>query len=77
MNPADDQDRRLPRTAGGQAYPGTPRWVKVSGILTVVVIVVVVLVMLLLGGDHGPLRHVPAGSGPSNYPLSADSTQDR
>ena len=38
--------------------PGTPRWVKVFGI--VVVLVVLLVVVLLLtggGGGHGPGRH--------------------
>jgi hypothetical protein len=35
---------------------GTPRWVKVFGIVALVVILLVVI-MLLTGGNHGPGRH--------------------
>jgi hypothetical protein len=41
---------------------GTPRWVKVSGIIVLVVLVVfVVLVLTGRGGEHGPGLHTPAG----------------
>jgi hypothetical protein len=39
-------------------YPGTPRWVKVFGIIVIVVVLLVVF-MLLTG--HGPGRHTPSG----------------
>ncbi len=39
-------------------YPGTPRWVKVFGIIAIVVALLVVI-MLLTG--HGPGRHTPSG----------------
>jgi hypothetical protein len=39
--------------------PGTPRWVKVFGVIAAV-LVVVFIVLLLFGGGHGPGRH---GSG--------------
>jgi hypothetical protein len=35
---------------------GTPRWVKVFGIVALVVILLIVI-MLLTGGNHGPGRH--------------------
>jgi hypothetical protein len=47
-------------------YPGTPRWVKVSRIVAFVFILLVILVMVLGGGEHGPMRHVPSGSGGSS-----------
>jgi hypothetical protein len=41
-------------------YPGTPRWVKVSGIIAVVVIVLLLIVVLTgIGGPHGPSRQLP------------------
>jgi hypothetical protein len=46
---------------GADAYPGTPRWVKVSGIVALVVILVLVIVMFATGGQHGPGRHLPSG----------------
>ena len=47
-------------------YPGTPRWVKVFGIIAIVLVLLIVI-MLLSG--HGPGRHTPsghAGSQPSS-----------
>jgi hypothetical protein len=37
---------------------GTPRWVKVFGVILVIVVVLVV-VLLVFGGGHGPSRHAP------------------
>ena len=45
-------------------YPdtGTPRWVKVAGIIAVVVVLVfVILVLTGRGGGHGPGRHTAGG----------------
>lgn len=36
---------------------GTPRWVKVAGVIALVILVML-LVALLPGGKHGPGRHV-------------------
>jgi hypothetical protein len=36
---------------------GTPRWVKVSGIVALVLVLLVLVVMLFVGGNHGPGRH--------------------
>jgi hypothetical protein len=36
---------------------GTPRWVKVSGVVALVLVLLVLVVMLLVGGNHGPGRH--------------------
>ena len=49
-------------------YPGTPRWVKVSGII-VIVLVVLVAIMLLSG--HGPGRHTSSGDAGSQVVLSS------
>jgi hypothetical protein len=35
---------------------GTPRWVKVFGIIAAVVVLLLVI-LLLTGGGHGPSRH--------------------
>jgi hypothetical protein len=41
---------------------GTPRWVKVFGIVALIVVVVfVILVLTGRGGGHGPSRHTPGG----------------
>jgi hypothetical protein len=37
-------------------YPGTPRWVKVFGI-----IVIFVVLMFIGGGEHGRWRHTSSG----------------
>ena len=43
------------------AYPGTPRWVKISAIVALALVLLVVAVMAVAGGEHGPGRHVPGG----------------
>ena len=48
-----DYDRRV--EAGGSPPAGTPRWVKVFGIVALAVVVLVVILMLM--GGHGPGRH--------------------
>jgi hypothetical protein len=49
--------------ADGGSTTGTPRWVKVFGIIALVVFVLFVVVVLVGGGEHGPGRHTPrAGS---------------
>jgi hypothetical protein len=40
---------------------GTPRWVKVFGVIALIVIGLFVIVALV-GGEHGPGRHTPGGS---------------
>ena len=40
-----------------QNYPGTPRWVKVLGMVVAGVAVAAVLLMIFGGGQHGPLPH--------------------
>jgi hypothetical protein len=42
-------------------YPGTPRWVKVFGIIVIVVVLLVVAGMFIGGDEHGPGRHTPSG----------------
>ena len=49
-------------------YPGTPRWVKVSGIVVLVLVLLVVGVMVVGGGQHGPMRHVPSGAPAGHTP---------
>ncbi len=44
-------------------YPGTPRWVKVFGIILIVLALLVVIIMFTgVGGEHGPGRHIPSGA---------------
>lgn len=40
---------------------GTPRWVKVFGIIAFVVLVLVVVGLVIGKGGHGPGRHTPGG----------------
>ena len=54
------------------AYPGTPRWVKVSGIVVLVLVLLAVVIMVTgVGGQHGPWRH----TGAADTPLSAVTAQ--
>jgi hypothetical protein len=48
----DDADLR----PGGDAPPGTPRWVKVLGIMALAAVLLVVL-LLLVGGHTPPMQH--------------------
>jgi hypothetical protein len=54
-----DQNLAAPDRVSRTAYPGTPRWVKVTGIITFVLILLVVIIMFVGGGEHGPGRHTP------------------
>ena len=45
------------------SFPGTPRWVKVFGIIVVVLVLLAVIIMVTgIGGEHGPGRHLPPGA---------------
>ena len=48
-------------------YPGTPRWVKVFGIIVIVVVLLVVAGMFI-GGEHGPGRHTQSGDAGGQVP---------
>ena len=55
---------------------GTPRWVKVSGIIALAV-VLLLITLLLAGGNHGPGRHASSrGLGGPLRSVTA-ATQDR
>ena len=46
-------------------YPGTPRWVKITGIVVIALILLVSIIVLTgVGGPHGPGRHLPSGGAP-------------
>ena len=59
-------------------YPGTPRWVKVFGIIALVLALLVGIIVLTgVGGEHGPGRHLPpggAGDAPSTMPVTDPPT---
>ena len=60
--PLRDPDRRDgPDVADLDPAAGTPRWVKVFGLIALVL--VVLFVVLLLTGRHGPSRHSVGGGG--------------
>lgn len=51
----------LPPDSNSNGDKGTPRWVKVFGVISLVVVLLFVI-RLLTGGDHGPGRHArPSG----------------
>ena len=50
------------------SYPGTPRWVKATGI---VVILLVLLVGIMLFTGHGPGRHASSGDAGGKVPPSS------
>jgi hypothetical protein len=52
-------------------YPGTPRWVKVFGIIVIVVVLLAVAMMVISGGEHGPGRHTPSGDAGGQVQLSS------
>jgi hypothetical protein len=58
-------------------YPGTPRWVKISGIIAItLVLLFFVMKFTGVGGPHGPGRHIPTGDAGGTSPFGAieDST---
>ena len=64
--------------ADPRAYPGTPRWVKVSGIAVgVLVLLVVIMVVAGAGGPHGPGRHAPLGDAAGDLPVSGGMQGER
>jgi len=62
-------------TAAGDRRPGTPRWVKVFGIIALAAVVLVVI-LLLAGGNHGPSRHSSSGDGAAQTPPSSVSRSE-
>ncbi len=59
-------------------YPGTPRWVKVFGIIAIGVFLLIAIVVFTgVGGPHGPGRHIPSGDIAGGTPSSSttDSAQ--
>lgn len=52
------------------SYSGTPRWVRVFGIIAIALTVFVLGVILTgVGGPHGPGRHAPSGGAGGHTPL--------
>jgi len=44
-------------------YPGTPRWVKISGTIVGILVLLVVILVLFGGSPHGPVRHLSSSAG--------------
>jgi hypothetical protein len=55
---------------------GTPRWVKVSGIVVLLLVLLVVVMLLIGGGSHGPGRHVGGGATPAGVTEEQSSSRD-
>jgi hypothetical protein len=56
--------------------PGTPRWVKVFGIVALILVLLVVIMLVTgVGGDHGPGRHMPFGGAGGHTPPIAHGVQ--
>ncbi len=51
--------------------PGTPRWVKIFGIIALIVVLLVVVMMIVGGGNHGPSRHLTSGDAGYQMPASS------
>jgi hypothetical protein len=58
-DPPADPDTGDDTGVGSYREPpaGTPRWVKVFGLVALVAVVLFVVVLLIGGGEHGPSRH--------------------
>ena len=69
QSPADSDSFR--ETGEQDSITGTPRWVKLFGIVALVLILLVVILLLTGGGGHGPGRHAASGhTGGQPPPLS-------
>ena len=54
---ANNTPRPEPRGAP-DGYPGTPRWVKVIGVVVLAILLLAAFIVITgLGGPHGPQRH--------------------
>ena len=61
---------------GRGSPPGTPRWVKVFGIVAIVLVVLAAVALVTgLGGPggHGPGRHTRSSDGGGQIPPSSDT----
>jgi hypothetical protein len=57
---------------------GTPRWVRVFGIIAIVLVLLVVILLLTGGpGRHGPGRHLPAGGAGGQPPPASGPIHGR
>ena len=68
---ADNGDTGVNRRGDGRA--GTPRWVKVFGLVILLLVVLFVILQVATGGEHGPGRH----SGASDPPAEVSDAEHR
>ena len=59
------------------SYPGTPRWVKVFGIVVIILVLLIVVAMVASSGSHGPARHLPSSGAAGHPPTVAHGMQGR
>ena len=81
---ADSTPRREPaEDAGGGPGPGptagTPRWVKVAGIVAVALALLIAAMLVIGGGpgEHGPGRHTGSGDAGGEAPPSGATPEGR
>ncbi|HEV2126569.1 MAG TPA: hypothetical protein VGW38_27740 [Chloroflexota bacterium] len=68
-SPATGEDAGVgPDRGSSPSYPGTPRWVKVSGMIVIVLVLLAGIVMFASGGRHGPSRHLSSGEASAHAP---------
>ena len=58
MSRTPQRTDRATAPSGGD-YPGTPRWVKVAGIIGLVAVLVIVIILVAGGGHTPPIDHGP------------------
>lgn len=63
-HPEEPEDSEDPGLVGPGCAPGTPRWVKLFGLLALALVVLLVVALIVVGGDHGPGRHSGRGVPP-------------
>ena len=45
------------------SYPGLPRWVKIFGVIGIAAVLLAAIIIFTgIGGEHGPVRHLPSSS---------------
>jgi len=50
---------------------GTPRWVKLVGVIALVLVLLIGVMLLTGRGSHGPGRHAPSGDAGAKAPASS------
>ena len=58
---SDSSPDRNSDVGAGPVPTGTPRWVKVFGVVALVLVLIVIVGLVTSPGGHGPSRHMPWG----------------